>query len=76
VPGVLSLDEPEIMMYSGFPASGPHEGAGQCWGGGGSFQAGTVEIVSIDDARGVVRLQGTSTFDVDANGEHTAARCP
>ncbi|WP_437764916.1 hypothetical protein WMF27_32755 [Sorangium sp. So ce281] len=49
---------------------------GGCWWGDGSFGSGTMDIVSIDVAEVVVRLSGTDTHDIDANGEYTAARCP
>ncbi|XXX80251.1 hypothetical protein WMF30_15905 [Sorangium sp. So ce134] len=74
VPGVLNLDAPELISYQSF--AGPDRGGGDCYGGGGSFIEGTIEIVSIDAAQVVVRLSDTDTYEFDANGEHTALRCP
>ncbi|XXX80250.1 hypothetical protein WMF30_15900 [Sorangium sp. So ce134] len=74
VPGVINLDAPELISYQSF--TGPDRGGGDCYGGGGSFIEGTIEIVSIDAARVVVRLSDTDTYEFDANGEYTALRCP
>lgn len=72
-PGVIELSDPRLAAYSS--VSGPDRGGGDCWGGGGSFLAGTVEIQSVDEAFIVLRLEGTSTVDFDANGEHIIERC-
>jgi hypothetical protein len=47
-------------------------------GGGGSFTAGTLEIVSIDAGTIVVLLSGTTGGfgGFDADGEYTAPICP
>ncbi|WP_437963504.1 hypothetical protein WMF04_27680 [Sorangium sp. So ce260] len=74
VPGVIPLDTPGLGTY--FSVAGPDRGGGDCYGGGGSFFDGTIEIVSIDAEKVVFRLEDTSTFEFDANGEHTALRCP
>ncbi|WP_437963503.1 hypothetical protein WMF04_27675 [Sorangium sp. So ce260] len=74
VPGVIPLDTPGLGAYAS--VAGPDRGGGDCYGGGGSFFDGTIEIVSIDAEKVVVRFEDTSTFDFDANGEHTALRCP
>jgi hypothetical protein len=72
-PGVLELADSRLNSYSSF--SGPDRGGGDCYGGGGSFVDGTVEIVSVDAEKIVIRLADTWTFDFDANGEHTIDRC-
>lgn len=70
---VIPLTDAQLNSYSSF--SGPDRGGGDCYGGGGSFIAGTVEIVSVDDEKILIRLEDTWTFDFDANGEHTIDRC-
>lgn len=72
VPGVIDLASPEVLSYSS--ATGPGSGA-DCWFGGGSFMEGTLEILSIDADKVVVRLENTWTYDFDANGEYSAMRC-
>ncbi|WP_437805915.1 hypothetical protein [Sorangium sp. So ce1078] len=74
VPGVIPLDTPELGAY--FSAAGPDRGGGDCYSGGGSFFEGTIELVSIDAEKVVFRFEGTDTYEFDANGEHTALRCP
>ncbi|WP_437740920.1 hypothetical protein WMF39_35435 [Sorangium sp. So ce1504] len=73
MPGIIDLSAPEVL-FSSYAVSRPDRG--DCWWGEGSFRSGTMEIVSIDAAEVVVRLSGTDTHDIDANGEYTAARCP
>lgn len=73
-PGVIKLDNPEII--SNFSVNLDPDASGMCGGGGGSFWDGTLEIVSIDDAQVVGKLENTATFDFDANGDFTALRCP
>ncbi|KYF76064.1 hypothetical protein BE11_03355 [Sorangium cellulosum] len=75
VPGIIDLSAPDVL-FSSYVVSRPDRGDGECWWGEGSFRSGTMEIVSIDAAEVVVRLSGTDTEDLDANGEYTAARCP
>jgi hypothetical protein len=72
-PGVIELADPRLNSYSS--SSGPDRGGGDCSGGAGSFFDGTVEIVSVDDEKIVIRLADTWTYDFDANGEHTIDRC-
>ncbi|WP_438038901.1 hypothetical protein [Sorangium sp. So ce128] len=74
VPGIIDLSAPEVL-FSTYTVTRSDRGDG-CWSGDGSFRSGTMEIVSIDAAEIVVRLSGTDTHDIDANGEYTAARCP
>ncbi|WP_437981167.1 hypothetical protein [Sorangium sp. So ce117] len=75
VPGILDLSGPEVL-YSNYVVSRSDRGDDGCWWGGDDLRSGTIEIVSIDAAEVVVRLSGTDTHDIDANGEYTAARCP
>jgi hypothetical protein len=78
VPGVIQLSDPTLLSYSS--ENGPNSGTpGDCFGGGGSFIEGTLEIVSIDAGTIVVILAGTSQGglgDFDADGEYTAPICP
>jgi hypothetical protein len=70
-PGVVSLADPNL--HASFSMGG---GSGdECWGGGGSFTEGGVEIVSIDDKAIALKLTGTNTLEFDANGSHTALLC-
>ncbi|WP_437710237.1 hypothetical protein WMF45_36240 [Sorangium sp. So ce448] len=75
VPGIVDLSAPEVL-YSFYTVTRPDRGDGGCWSGSGDLRSGTMEIVSIGAAEVVVRLSGTDTQDIDANGEYTAARCP
>lgn len=72
-PGILQLSGPDLM--SNMSVTGPNEGSNECWGGGGSFFSGTIEIISIDQGQVELKLDGTDTFDFDANGSYTASRC-
>lgn len=75
VPGVLQLSDPALI--AGFSVSQSPDPNGECMsGGGGSFLDGTIEIVSITSANVVFKLAGTNTSEFDANGDHTAIRCP
>jgi hypothetical protein len=74
--GVYSLGDPDII--STFSESGGSGGAqGDCWGGGGSFTEGTVEILSNDSLTIVVRLSGTNggLSDVSTDGTYSAPIC-
>jgi hypothetical protein len=73
VPGVLELGDSRLVSFASY--FGPDRGDGTCHAGAGSYFDGTIEIVSIDAERIVVRLSDTWTSDFDANGEHTAERC-
>ncbi|WP_437974044.1 hypothetical protein WMF11_36470 [Sorangium sp. So ce295] len=73
MPGIIDPSAPEVL-FSYYTVSRPDTDG--CWSGDGSFRSGTMEIVSIDAAEVVIRLSGTDTHDIDANGEYTAARCP
>ncbi len=72
--GVISLGEPGVI--STFSASGPNQGASDCWFGGGSFLDGSIEITSMDETSVVFNLSGTTTSDAPADGVYTAIRCP
>ncbi len=72
VPGVIDLASQEVNAY--FTATGPGSGP-DCYWVGGSFNTGTLEIVSIDGDQIVGSLSGTDTFEFNANGPFTALRC-
>ncbi|XXT16468.1 hypothetical protein WME94_40170 [Sorangium sp. So ce429] len=74
VPGVYTLNGQDLT--SSFGVNGPDTGEDTCTAFGGTFAPGTLEIVSIDATKVVVRLSGTDTHGFDASGEYTAARCP
>ena len=74
-PGTYDLASPEFS-YSGYSVSQPNIDAPDCWGGGGSFWEGTLQITAINDDKVAGVLSGTPAFDFDANGPFTALRCP
>jgi len=67
--GTLQLSDPQFLSYYSISLTCNS-------GGGGSFDSGTMEILSIDATQVTVRFQNTDTFDIDANGDHVASRCP
>lgn len=71
--GIIPLNDPSII--ANFSWAGPADATGQCPGGGGSFFDGELEITAIDALHVEGILTNTSTFDFDANGAFTAARC-
>lgn len=78
VPGVYSLDDPAIIATEAESGSDPGNFGepAACWGGGGSFTEGTIEVVSNDGATLVVRLQGTSGWvEFNADGQYAAPIC-
>jgi hypothetical protein len=74
-PGTYDLSAPDFL-YSGYSVSGQNTGPDDCWGGGGSFSEGTLEITTIDSDWVRGQLIGTPTFDFDVNGPFSASRCP
>jgi hypothetical protein len=72
-PGVLSLDDRRLT--SSMSVRGPDQGGDICYGGGGSFYDGTLEIVDAG-ASVNIRLANTATIDFNANGSYQVARCP
>lgn len=71
VPGVYPIGPTGVDLS--FSESGSN-GDGSCWGGGGGgFDEGTVEIVSVDASS--IRVIVQSSF-LDASIDATAARCP
>lgn len=58
------------LSYQFFAASGPGE-SGDCGGGGGPLEQGSLDIVSIDDTEVTFTLSGTV-----ADGTYTAPHCP
>jgi hypothetical protein len=73
-PGKYALEWEGIG--ASFSVTGPDEPNSACWGGGGSFFGGTVEILSIDETEVRFRLSGTPDTDFHADGDYTAPRCP
>lgn len=76
VPGVYALDNPSINAFASL--SGSNGSPGDCWGGGGSFIDGTVEVVSNDGYNIVLRLAGTNGggfTEFSADGQYTAPIC-
>lgn len=69
-PGTYDLDDPAIT--ASFSEWGP-DGDGSCFGGGGSFFDGTIEIVGIESDRVRLVLAGTSPSNLD--GQHAAFFC-
>ncbi|MFT3770030.1 MAG: hypothetical protein QM820_31770 [Minicystis sp.] len=74
--GVFSLSDPAINGF--ISETGSNGSPGDCWGGGGTFADGTLEILSNDGATIVVRLSGTNDFvtDTEIDGDYTAPICP
>jgi hypothetical protein len=74
-PGVLRLGSQSLN--ASYSVQGPDEGGGQCYGGGGSFFDGTIEIVSIaENGDAVIRVADTQKFEFNADGTYQAHRCP
>ena len=74
-PGVYPL---QSLPYPIYTATGPAPFyASCCWGGGGDFVDGSLDILSVSSAGLVFQLQDTSTKDFDANSTtFTAQLCP
>ncbi len=72
-PGVLSLSDSRLISVHS--VRGPDRGGGDCFGGGGSFIDGTLELSNITSSSASVRLAATSKFDFDADGSYTAVVC-
>ena len=72
-PGILSLADRRLTSVMSF--RGPYEDGGSCYGGGGSFLDGTLEIVDAG-ASVSIRLANTTTLEFNANGSYQVARCP
>ncbi len=70
VPGSYALAE----LNGSQSATGPDEGGGECWGGGGSLE-GTLVIESIDDGTIVGHIEDAVSFDFDANIAFSAVIC-
>jgi hypothetical protein len=73
-PGVYPLSD---LIYPSVSETGPNlDLASSCWGGGGSFGEGSLEIVSVSSTDLVFRLHDTLVLDFDVNGStFTAALC-
>lgn len=73
-PGVYQLSDPAIISTaseSGLDSDYPDT----CWGGGGSFTAGTVAVLSNNGATIVVQLNGTGEFEFNADGQYVLPIC-
>jgi hypothetical protein len=68
--GTYELDDPAITASYGVSGPNPDD---TCFGGGGSFLDGTIQIVSVNDDRVRLVLDGTSPSQLE--GEHTALFC-
>ena len=73
-PGVYPLSDPAIISTASESGSDP-DFPGSCWGGGGSFTAGTVAILSNNGATVVVQLNGTGEFEFNADGQYVLPIC-
>lgn len=75
VPGVYPLSS---LINPNFSATGHNSDLPMsCWGGGGSFGDGTLEILSVSNTSVVFRFQDTDTFNFDLNGTTFVAQvCP
>ena len=73
-PGSYPLSD---LIYPSFSETGPNSDIpSSCWGGGGSFGEGTLEIVSVSSTDMVFRLHDTLVLDFNVNGStFTAALC-
>ena len=65
------------LIYPSFSETGPNSDIpSSCWGGGGSFGEGTLEIVSVSSTDMVFRLHDTLVLHFNVNGStFTAALC-
>jgi len=73
VPGVYLLNS---LINPVFSDTGSNGLPMDCWGGGGTFNDGSLEIVAVSSTELVFQLQGTSSADFDVNGTtFTAQRC-
>jgi len=70
VPGSYALAD----LNGSQSATGPDEGGGDCWGGGGSLE-GTLVIESIDEGVIVGHIEDAVSFDFDANISFSAPFC-
>ena len=73
-PGVYPLSHPAILSTASESGSDP-DSPGSCWGGGGSFTAGTVAVLSNNGATIVVQLNGTGEFEFNADGQYVLPIC-
>jgi hypothetical protein len=74
-PSLFKPGKIDLCGISYFSASGADRGGGDCSGGGGTFDHGTLEILSITNDVVKVRLTGARGFDFDADGQYDVLRC-
>jgi hypothetical protein len=72
-PGVYSLSDSNIIAYES--VSGPN-GDGTCWGGGGSFIDGTIEVLAIDQSSITVKFDNVFDHGAELAVPQTVPRCP
>jgi len=73
-PGTYALTD---VIVSTCSVTGPNEDANDCWGGGGSFEEGSLVVLDIDAAEMSFRFVDTMSFDFDVNDiDLVAERCP
>ncbi|MEJ7734603.1 MAG: hypothetical protein WKG00_36085 [Polyangiaceae bacterium] len=73
--GVYDLSSDALVQYSSMFETGPDDGP-ECWAGGGSLGAGTLEITAIDATHVDFVLTLDEAFDSDPSGTYSAPRCP
>ena len=73
---LVPLSEPALNSF--FSETGSNGSPGDCWGGGGSFIEGTLQVLSNDGATIVVRIAGSNNGipDVAIDGDYVAPICP
>jgi hypothetical protein len=71
----VSLGDPALNTF--FSESGSNGSPDDCWGGGGSYTDGTLEVLSNDGSTIVIRLSGTNAGlgDFSADGQYSAPIC-
>lgn len=74
-PGLYSLSDPSISSNASASGQDP-DYPDACWGSGGSFEEGTLQVLSNDGSIIVVRLNGTQKFEFNADGQYVLPICP
>ena len=73
--GLFPLHCSSLNAFYSMTFAAPNGGTDCAGGGGGSFDQGTLEILSITDVDATIRLSGTVSFDLNANGIYRVIRC-
>jgi len=74
-PAAFKPGQMDLCGIGSFSAEGPDRGGGDCSGGGGSYDQGRLEILGISPDIVRIRLSGTRSSDLDADGEYDVVRC-